>query len=265
MTDERFQPMPVEDLRDYLVMVRALISQGAVDVDEPSQEMSDWARWAVRSNDGVLTAAVAKLAEGSALARRERYIEVQLIAPASAVDAPVVDFEVADRFRLLRLVSVDHRQFAIHGLDVSVDGAAGVLFSSFAAASSAANALSIEADFADLPWPLLLYACVYHPVLPADFLDEGADPLSPARDFLKDLTEAERSAVLSHVHPDVLTIGVRTAPHCRSQGARARPSWYLGAWRRTRVFARSWSNSLLKTTTIGARRATALKLRMPPG
>jgi hypothetical protein len=51
--------MSLSELQDYLLMARALISQSAVDVETPSPKMIEWARWAVRSSDGVLTDALA--------------------------------------------------------------------------------------------------------------------------------------------------------------------------------------------------------------
>lgn len=193
--------MPLSDLQDYVLMARALISQGAVDVDTPSPRMAKWARWAVPSTDGVLTEAVAKLAEGTALARGERYIEVQLVAPGSTVNDPVVDLEVADRFRLLRLLASDHRRFKEVGLATSIDAAPAVLFSSYDEAIGAAQGLLAEPEFAAEPHPVLVYACTFNPALPADFLEEGMDPLGPAREFLSGLDSDTRAAVLEHVGP----------------------------------------------------------------
>jgi hypothetical protein len=191
--------MPVSELQDYLLMARALISQGAVDVETPSPKMIEWARWAVRSADGVLTDAVAKLAEGTALARGERYIEMQLVAPGTTVNDPVVDLDVADRFRLLRLVAFDHHRFTRVGLASSTDGTPAVLFSSFDDAVDAARGLSTESDFADEPHPVLMYATTFQPALPADFLEEGMDPLGPAREFLGGLDAGTRDALLNHL------------------------------------------------------------------
>lgn len=191
--------MALSDIQDYLLMARALISQGAVDVEKPSQEIADWATWAVRSSDGALTDAVAKLAEGTALARGERYIEVQLIAPGATVNDPIVDFEVADRFRLLRLVAADHRRFSRVGLATSLEGSPAVLYSSFGDAINAARALSEESEFGAEPHAVLVYACTFQPALPQDFLEEGMDPLAPAREFLTSLSPEARTSVLALV------------------------------------------------------------------
>lgn len=191
--------MPWAELDAYLLMARALVSQGAVDVEKPSPAMIEWARWAVRSSDGVLTDAVAKLAEGTALARGERYVEVQLISPGATANDPVVDLEVADRFRLLRLVARDHQRFASLGLVASLDGAPAVLFASFDDALAAARTLSGEPPFQAEAPAVLMYACTFQPALPADFLEEGMDPLGPARDFLTSMTGDERQHLIDHI------------------------------------------------------------------
>ena len=199
MTLGSFEPMSPEDLNAYLLMARALISQGAVDVDKPSEPMVSWARRAVRSADAALTEAIARLAEGTALARAERYIELQLVAPGTTVNDAVVDLEAPDRFRLLRLVASDHQRFRSVGLATSLEGAAAVLFSAYDEARAAAAALAKE--FASEAPAVLLYACTFFPALPEDFLEEGMDPLAPARDFLSNISDTTRTEILDHVGP----------------------------------------------------------------
>jgi hypothetical protein len=187
--------MSPSEIRAYLLMARALISQGAVDVEHPSPKFVDWARRAIRSTDSTLNDAVARLAEGTAAARGERYIELQLIAPQASASDPIVDLEVADRFTLLRTVAADHWQFAKHGLARSLDGSAAVLFSSFEDALAGARTLATEDAFRNASPELLLYAATYQPALPAEFLEEEMDPLGPARDFLTGIAEDEERRI----------------------------------------------------------------------
>lgn len=143
--------------------------------------------------------AVAKLAESTAVARGERYIEVQIVSPQAAPTDPVVDLEVPDRFMLLRMFASDYRRFSKAGLRTNLEGDAAVLFSSFDAALEAARALRTEDAFSDTPASLLMYAATFQPVLPAEFLEEGTDPLAPAREFLASLSSAKSQQVLDLV------------------------------------------------------------------
>jgi hypothetical protein len=208
VTEARFLPMSAQELRDYLLMARALISQGAVEVDRPDEKFVHWARFAIRSPDDLLNQAVAKLAAGTALARGERYIEMQLISPRAAATDPIVDLEVPDRFALLRMVAADHRQFSQVGLERSLDDQPAVLYSSFDAAKEAANHLRGEEALSRQSPAVLLYAATYQPVLPAEFLEEGTDPLAPAREYLETLTkdQAEQIVALNNAAPRRVTL-----------------------------------------------------------
>ena len=97
---------------EYMYMIRAFISEGIIEADEPSERQYEWAHRAALG-DPELERVAGLLARVTEQAFKQRYLEgmPMLIDLDSADSASSNDFNPVQRFHFLRLLAKDMSEF----------------------------------------------------------------------------------------------------------------------------------------------------------
>lgn len=95
---------------EYMEMIRAFVSEGIIEVDEPTDKQRQWADMAALGNKE-LGHAVALLARVTEQAHKQRYLEgmPMLIDFDSPMGGEHNGFESIERFHFLRLFAKDQK------------------------------------------------------------------------------------------------------------------------------------------------------------
>ena len=115
MTESVDQQNPAQRMTEiypqYMEMIRTFVSEGIIEVDDPTEKQKQWAHRAAMGNNG-LENIFARLARLTSIAYKQRYLEgmPMLINVDNPADPPD-DFEPTERFHLLRLLVKDYREF----------------------------------------------------------------------------------------------------------------------------------------------------------
>ena len=113
----------------YMEMIRAFVSEGIIEVDQPTDLQTKWAHKAALGNVAI-EPSLAQLARVTEQAHKQRYLEgmPMLIDLDSAPDGAHNGFESVERFHFIRLFVKDFYQFDAEPRSEELPGVHPVLF-----------------------------------------------------------------------------------------------------------------------------------------
>lgn len=114
----------------YMEMIRAFVSEGIIEVDQPTESQTEWAHRAALGNTEI-ELSLAQLARVSEQAHKQRYLEgmPMLIDFDSAPGGPHNGFESVERFYFIRLFVKDYHLFDSEPRSENFPGVHPVIFS----------------------------------------------------------------------------------------------------------------------------------------